>query len=83
MYGVQITNEVKYIKVDAHGLHYEKNGQLEVETFDHLVVCAGQLSNNEFTTQLPNAHVIGGAANAGELDAKRAIEEGTRVAMRL
>ena len=83
MYGVQIINEVKYIKVDAQGLHYEKKGQLEVETFDHLVLCAGQLSNNEFTTQLPNAHVIGGAANAGELDAKRAIEEGTRVAMRL
>jgi 2,4-dienoyl-CoA reductase (NADPH2) len=83
MYGVQVINEVKYTKVDAQGLHYERNGQMAFESFDHLVICAGQLSNNEFTNALPKAHVIGGAANAGELDAKRAIEEGTRVAMRL
>ena len=44
-----------------------------------MVVCAGQESVRDLADALPHAHVIGGADVAAELDAKRAIEQGTRV----
>ena len=54
---------------------------------DTIVLCAGQESLRELEAPLKAAgtrvHVIGGAALAGELDAKRAIDEGTRLAARL
>jgi 2,4-dienoyl-CoA reductase (NADPH2) len=62
----------------------EKATVLEV---DNIVLCAGQESLRELEAPLRAAgasvHLIGGAALAGELDAKRAIDEGTRLAARL
>jgi len=82
-YKVKVKNKVAYLHIDEQGLHYTQDGETKVEPFDHIVVCAGQLSNTELIVALPKAHVIGGAAKAGELDAKRAIDEGTRLAMNL
>jgi len=52
---------------------------------DHVVVCAGQEPRRDLLESLPGreVHVIGGADVAAELDAKRAIAQGTRVAARL
>jgi 2,4-dienoyl-CoA reductase (NADPH2) len=68
----------------SFGENREKATVLEVDT---IVVCAGQDSLRELEAPLRAAgasvHLIGGAALAGELDAKRAIDEGTRLAARL
>ena len=54
---------------------------------DQVVLCAGQVSQAELQAPLSAAgqrvHLIGGALEAGELDAKRAIDQGTRLAARL
>jgi 2,4-dienoyl-CoA reductase (NADPH2) len=68
----------------SFGEKREKATVLEVDT---IVLCAGQESLRELEAPLRAAgasvHVIGGAALAGELDAKRAIDEGMRLAARL
>jgi 2,4-dienoyl-CoA reductase (NADPH2) len=68
----------------SFGENREKATVLEVDT---IVLCAGQESLRELEAPLRAAgasvHLIGGAALAGELDAKRAIDEGTRLAARL
>ena len=55
------------------------------QVVDHVVVCAGQESERSVFDALdhPSTHLIGGADVAAELDAKRAIEQGTRVAAAL
>jgi len=76
---------VEYLKVDDKGLlirHKEEIINLEV---DHIVICAGQVAVNTLyeelkNQQIPNCHLIGGAALAAELDAKRAIKEGIYLA---
>jgi 2,4-dienoyl-CoA reductase (NADPH2) len=51
---------------------------------DTVVLCAGQVSDRTLADALENkgiaCHVIGGADVAAELDAKRAIDQGTRLA---
>jgi 2,4-dienoyl-CoA reductase (NADPH2) len=68
----------------SFGEKREKATVLEVDT---IVLCAGQESQRELEAPLKAAgvsvHLIGGAALAGELDAKRAIDEGTRLAAAL
>ncbi|WP_173910900.1 NADPH-dependent 2,4-dienoyl-CoA reductase [Acinetobacter sp. Marseille-Q1618] len=74
-----------YDKIDDQGLHItvgEKNMVLEV---DNVVICAGQESYTAMFDQLQadgkSVHLIGGAKEAGELDAKRAIRQGAELAM--
>lgn len=74
-----------YNKIDDQGLHItvgEKNMVLEV---DNVVICAGQESYTAMFDQLQadgkSVHLIGGAKEAGELDAKRAIRQGAELAM--
>jgi 2,4-dienoyl-CoA reductase (NADPH2) len=78
---------VEYDKVDDRGLHVRVGGQPRVLEVDHVVVCAGQLSRRELEAPLKAAgvevHVIGGADLADELDAKRAIDQGARLAIAL
>lgn len=85
--GVQMLSEVQYLKVDDQGLHIDRKGEVQVLEVDHIIVCAGQLSANELLAPLQalgvSAHLIGGAALAAELDAKRAIDEGSRLAASL
>ena len=75
---------VTYEKIDDAGLHIEVDGVPQVLPADTIILCAGQLSNDELLLPLQNAgvpvHLIGGAKLAGELDAKRAFDEGTRLA---
>ena len=83
-HGVEIVPDVTYVRVDDAGLHVLVAGQPRVLDVDTVVVCAGQVSRSELAAPLKAAglavHVIGGAEEASELDAKRAIAQGARVA---
>ncbi|CAM1344534.1 oxidoreductase [Tenacibaculum amylolyticum] len=84
---VQFINEVQYTKIDDEGLHYIKNEEAKVLPVDNIVICAGQLPFKELLVPLEakgvKVHVIGGADVAAELDAKRAIDQGSRLAAKL
>jgi 2,4-dienoyl-CoA reductase (NADPH2) len=84
---VQMLGGVQYVRFDDEGLHVLLEGQAQVLPVDNVVVCAGQEPNGELTQAMRqsgrNPHVIGGADVAAELDAKRAIAQGTQLAMSL
>ncbi len=81
---VQFINEVQYSKIDDEGLHYVQNEKNIILPVDNVVICAGQTPFKELYQPLVDAgkkvHVIGGADVASELDAKRAINQGARLA---
>lgn len=85
--GVAQVSNVTYEKIDDQGLHYGLKGETKVLPCDTVVVCAGQEPNRELEAPLKdagiNVHIIGGAKEAGELDAKRAIAEGAELGARL
>ncbi|HLW79740.1 MAG TPA: FAD-dependent oxidoreductase, partial [Terriglobia bacterium] len=83
--GVEMIAGVSYERIDDAGLHLRVDGSTWVLDVDNVVICAGQVSRRELAIGLPGAraHLIGGARLATELDAKRAIEEGTRLAASL
>lgn len=85
--GVAVMTGCTYQKIDDEGLHYSVNGQLRVLPADTVVMCAGQDPEQGLVEPLKEAGVavslIGGARFASELDAKRAIDEGTRLAYNL
>ena len=78
---------VEYGKIDAAGLHVTIDGKPRSFDVDTIVICAGQEPRRELFDELArrgiDATLIGGADVALELDAKRAIEQGTRVALAL
>jgi 2,4-dienoyl-CoA reductase (NADPH2) len=84
---VQMINNVGYQKIDDKGLHVTVNGVAELLEVDNVIICAGQLRNNALYEPLKakgiNVHLIGGAHVAAELDAKRAIDQGSRLAAKL
>ncbi len=90
MKGVKMLGNVNYECIDDRGLQISfgedrRDPQwLEVDT---IVICAGQLSDNALATELDRLSiankVIGGAFEAGELDAKRAVDQGSRLAASL
>ena len=85
---VQMLNSVEYLKVDDAGLHISiAGGEPQVLPVDTVIVCAGQDPLRELQEGLENAgqsvHLIGGADVASELDAKRAINQGSRLAAEL
>ncbi len=86
-FDVRQLSEVTYRKIDAAGLHITRENEPDVLPADTIVVCAGQESNRSLADQLMakgcSVHVVGGARLAGELDAKRAIEEGAKLGNRL
>lgn len=85
--GVKMLGGVNYQKIDDNGLHAMINGVPHFFAADSLVVCAGQQSRNELADELKgsevNVSLIGGALSAVHLDAKRAIDEGARLAAQL
>ncbi len=87
MAGVKMLSGVNYERIDDAGLHITVDGKPQVLAVDHIVVCAGQVSERSLEQPLRVAgikvQVIGGALEAGELDAKRAISQGIKVAMGL
>jgi 2,4-dienoyl-CoA reductase (NADPH2) len=85
--GVTMIPGVSYERIDEAGLHITVNGEAKMLPVDTIVVCAGQESRRELKAPLEAAGIpvtlIGGADVASELDAKRAIDQGTRVAAAL
>ncbi len=85
--GVEVLSGVQYDRFDDAGLHLTISGAPRLVPVDHVVVCAGQEPERSLAGPLAEAgvavHVVGGAEEAGELDAKRAIAQGTRLAMAL
>ncbi|MCF5021772.1 FAD-dependent oxidoreductase, partial [Pseudomonas lactis] len=85
---VQMINSVEYLKVDDYGLHISVAGrEPKVLPVDTVIVCAGQDPLRELHDDLVDAgqsvHLVGGADVAAELDAKRAINQGSRLAAEL
>ncbi|MBO9395879.1 NADPH-dependent 2,4-dienoyl-CoA reductase [Shimia sp. R9_2] len=90
MKNVEMLGGVNYERIDDDGLHIsfgEARENPRVIAVDNVVICAGQLSDRSLADALEaegvTCHVIGGADVAAELDAKRAINQGTRLAASL
>ena len=82
--GVQMIPGCSYTKIDDQGLHIQVGDQEQVLEVDNIVICAGQDPLRELVEGLDKPHhLIGGADVAAELDAKRAIDQGTRLAAEL
>ncbi|KQZ77724.1 NADPH-dependent 2,4-dienoyl-CoA reductase [Rhodanobacter sp. Root561] len=84
---VSMLGKVGYERFDDQGLHVTVDGKAQILPVDNVVICAGQEPNRRLADELIAAgitvHVIGGADVAAELDAKRAIDQGTRLASRI
>lgn len=83
---VKMMQGVQYEKIDDQGLHIKIKEKSVVLDVDNIVICAGQISNRELYDSLGenhDVHIIGGAFQAGELDAKRAIDQGVRLAQEI
>ena len=84
---VKMLGGVEYVGVDDDGLHIRVDGSSQILPVDHVVVCAGQEPRRTLFDALlargRKPHLIGGAKLAAELDAKRAIDEGSRLAASL
>lgn len=86
---VQMLNSVEYLKIDDAGLHIRigADGEEKLLPVDNIVICAGQDPLRDLYDGLQAAgqsvHLIGGADVAAELDAKRAISQGSRLAAQL
>lgn len=85
---VKMLNSVEYLGVDDQGLHIRiAEGEPQVLEVDNVIICAGQTPQRELYDALVEAgqsvHLVGGADVAAELDAKRAINQGSRIAAAL
>ena len=82
--GVKMLAGVSYEKIDVAGLHLRVGDDIRVLDVDTIVLCTGQEPQRELLAELQaggaKVDLIGGADVAAELDAKRAIEQGTRLA---
>jgi 2,4-dienoyl-CoA reductase (NADPH2) len=85
--GVHFLAGIEYVRIDDAGLHLRVDGAPRVLDVDTVVICAGQEPRRELADEAKAlgvpVHLIGGADVAAELDAKRAIDQGTRVALAL
>ena len=81
---VKMIAGASYDKIDDQGLHITVNDQPKIIEVDNVIICAGQESFTAMYEQLKadgkSVHLIGGAKEAGELDAKRAIRQGATLA---
>jgi 2,4-dienoyl-CoA reductase (NADPH2) len=82
---VQMLSGCTYEQIDEQGLHLTINGTPQLLKADTIVICAGQESVFDLHLDLKRlgvfSNVIGGAEQAQELDALRAIDQGTRLAL--
>ncbi|MFE3663266.1 FAD-dependent oxidoreductase [Streptomyces sp. NPDC059164] len=85
--GVEMIAGASYDRIDDEGLHLTVDGERRVLAVDTVVLCAGQEPRRELYEELSAGtvpvHLIGGADVAAELDAKRAIRQGTELAAAL
>ena len=84
---VRMLADVAYERIDDEGLHVRVAGEPQTIPCDHVVICAGQEPLRELQQPLEAMGVtvfrVGGAEEASELDAKRAIDQGTRLAAQI
>ncbi len=84
---VKMMNDLTYEKIDDAGLHIKVKGEDRILDVDNVIICAGQVPFRALQEPLEkagmNVHLIGGADVAAELDAKRAINQGSRLAAKL
>lgn len=81
---VQMIASCEYQAIDDQGLHLTIAGEQQILEVDHIIACAGQDPNQGLCEGLERSyHLIGGAQKATELDAKRAIRQGTLLAIKL
>ena len=83
--GINMIKGAQYDKIDSEGLHITVDGKKDILKVDTIVLCAGQVSVNKLYESFKevdkrNCHLIGGADKAFEIDAKRAINQGVRLA---
>jgi 2,4-dienoyl-CoA reductase (NADPH2) len=85
--GVRMLAGVEYLGIDERGLEIAQGGETRMLDVDHVVTCAGQEPRRELVAGLEalglRPHLIGGSRLAAELDARRAIDEGARLAASL
>ena len=78
---------VSYQRIDDDGLHITINGEPQTLAVDNVILCAGQEPRRELAEPLREAgktvHLIGGCDVALELDARRAIAQGTQLALEI
>ena len=86
-HGVESLGSVVYDRIDDAGLHILMEGEPQVIAADTIVLCTGQEPERDLAQDLTARGVtvtlIGGAKEAAELDALRAIDEGVRLAQSL
>ncbi len=84
---VRMLAGVEYLGIDDRGLEIAQGGERRLLDVDHVVICAGQEPRRELVAGLENLglrpQLIGGSKLAAELDARRAIDEGARLAASL
>jgi len=87
MRNVQMLAGCEYKRIDDEGLHFVQDEEEKLLNVDHVILCTGQeplrALFDDLSTQGTSVQLIGGADVAAELDAKRAIDQGTRVAARI
>ena len=85
--GVKMIPAVSYEKIDDEGLHVLIGGEPQLLAVDHVILCAGQEPRRDLAEPLRAAgkpvHLIGGCDVAMELDARRAIAQGTKLALEI
>lgn len=85
--GVKMIPGVSYQKIDDEGLHVTIGGESQILHVDQVIICAGQEPKRELADPLRAAgkvvHQIGGCDVAMELDARRAIAQGTKLALEI
>ncbi|WP_300004578.1 FAD-dependent oxidoreductase [uncultured Cedecea sp.] len=83
--GVKMVSGVQYQRIDDEGLHIIVNGESQCLAVDNIIICAGQEPRRELAEPLrtmgKKVHIIGGADVATEIDARRAIAQGTCLAL--
>jgi 2,4-dienoyl-CoA reductase (NADPH2) len=85
--GISMLNAISYEQIDDRGLHIARKGKKQILEVDTVIICAGQEPRRDLYQALDGrdvpVHLIGGADRAVELDAKRAIDQGCRLAAAL
>ena len=85
--GVRMLAGVAYGAIDDRGFQIMQGAESRLLEVDNVVICAGQEPQRELADGIQAAgyrlHLIGGSKLANELDARRAIDEGSRLAASL
>lgn len=83
--GVQLLDCVAYHFIDDEGLHISRANQTMCLAVDNIIICTGQMPSQQLSKALQDTdkcvHMIGGAYSAVRLDMRKAIEQGTKLAM--